>query len=358
VVAFTETRYPVRFNPETLETLGIYDYDTGPGEPLPGQISIAHSHFDFERRCHYSYILECGRKSTYRLFSIEAGTGRQKVVGTIPAEQPAYVHSFGMTEHYLVFAEFPLVVKPLTLRFSGKPFIRNYQWKPERGVRFHVVDKESGRVVKEARSDAFFAFHHVNAFEEDGAILVDIVAFPDARVIEQLYLRHLRSAEPVTLTPKLARFHIDLHGPPEAEKQMLSEAIIELPRINYRHQAGKPYRFVFAAGNENSDGKPDFIDNLVKIDLEGGTIRAWHAAGCYPGEPVFVGAPDAREEDVGVILSVVLDAQEGHSFLLIIDALTWVERARAEVPHPIPFGFHGNFFPVATGEESFRDIHP
>lgn len=357
VVALTETRLPVQFDIETLETLGIYNYDNGPGDRLPGPISIAHPHFDFERGCHYSFILDFGRRSAYRFFSIEAKTGRQKVLATIPVEQPAYMHSFGMTEHYLVLTEFPLVVNPLRLRFSGKPFIRNYKWEPQRGVRFHVVDKKTGRVVKETGSDAFFAFHHVNAFEEDGAVIVDIVAYPDPTIIDQLYLRRLRSAEPVTATGKVKRFRIDLGGRSEVGEQLLSEARIELPRINYRRRAGQPYRFVFGAGNETSDGDADFLDNLVKIDLKAGSVKTWHAAGRYPGEPVFVAAPDAREEDDGVILSVVLDVHESRSFLLVLDASTWEEIARAEAPHHIPFGFHGNFFAAATGDESFRNLH-
>jgi carotenoid cleavage dioxygenase-like enzyme len=28
----------------------------------------------------------------------------------------------------------------------------------------------------------------------------------------------------------------------------------------------------------------------------------------------------------------------------VLDAATFAERARAEVPHHIPFGFHGQFF--------------
>jgi carotenoid cleavage dioxygenase-like enzyme len=40
---------------------------------------------------------------------------------------------------------------------------------------------------------------------------------------------------------------------------------------------------------------------------------------------------------------VVLDARSGRSFLLVLDAPAFTELARAEVPHAIPFGFHGRF---------------
>ena len=63
-----------------------------------------------------------------------------------------------------------------------------------------------------------------------------------------------------------------------------------------------------------------------------------------PGRGVFVRAPDARREDDGVALSVVLDARRRTSFLLVLDARSFTERARAEVPQPVPFGFHGELF--------------
>lgn len=56
-------------------------------------------------------------------------------------------------------------------------------------------------------------------------------------------------------------------------------------------------------------------------------------------------APGATREDDGVLLSVVLDATARRSFLLVLDAEALQERARADVPHHIPFGFHGEYFP-------------
>lgn len=348
VVAFTETRLPIRFDPDTLSTLGGYAYD----DRIKGPVSIAHPHLDHARGLHYSYVLEFGWRCKYRLFGIDQGTGRQAVVATIPAERPAYMHSFGMTERYLVLAEFPLVVNPLRLKFSGKPFIRNYEWEPGRGVRFHVVEKETGRVVRTAQGKSVFAFHHVNGFDEGDDVVVDVVTYPDPGVIDQLYLDRLRSGEPVTAAGKLTRFRVGPRG--DAPDEMLSEAPIELPRIDYRRRVGRPYRYVYGAGNAVPG---NFIDNLVKLDLDRGATSSWYEEGCYPGEPVFVAAPEAVDEDDGVILSVVLDAGKAASFLLILDASTFRELARAEVPHHIPFGFHGNYLAATSGPESFRDLH-
>ena len=75
-----------------------------------------------------------------------------------------------------------------------------------------------------------------------------------------------------------------------------------------------------------------------------GNARVWRERDAYPGEPVFTPSPRPRREDDGVITSVVLDGARATSFLLVLDAQTFEERARARVPHHIPFGFHGMHF--------------
>jgi carotenoid cleavage dioxygenase-like enzyme len=123
-------------------------------------------------------------------------------------------------------------------------------------------------------------------------------------------------------------------------REELSEVTLELPRFDYRRRAGRRYRYVYGAGNRVTG---DFLDSLVRIDLDGGTAASWHEDGCYPGEPVFVNAPGRAGEEDGVVLSAVLDIRSSRSFLLVLEASTFQELARAEAPHHIPFGFHGNF---------------
>lgn len=330
VAAFTETTMPMRFDPDTLETLGVFAY----APALSGQVSIAHPHYDAARKRHYSYMVEFGLQSRYRLFSIGDG-GAQNLVAELAVDRPAYMHSFGMTENYLILVEFPLVVSALDLKFSGKPFIQNYRWRPERGLKFHVVDKENGREVATARSEAAFAFHHVNAFEDGGAVVIDMIAYPDATIIEQLYLARLRSGVPLTATGVLTRFHVPLDGDGPVTREILSEAPLELPRINYASHAGKPYRYVWGTGIRVPG---DFLDEIVKIDVATGAVARWYEDGLYPGEPGCIPAPSAAAEDDGVLLSVVLDIAKDKSFLLVFDAATLAE-----------IHFHGNYFANSPG---------
>lgn len=335
-VAFTETTIPVRFAPQTLETLGVFGYRRA----LRGQVSTAHPHYDATRRCHYNYVVDFGMKSVYRLCRI-GDNGKQRLVAKLPVERPSYMHSFGMSADHLILTEFPLVVTPIDLRLSGKPFIQNYRWEPERGLIFQIVEKDSGKLVRTATAEASFAFHHVNAFAERDRVTVDVIVYPDATIIDQLYLARLRASAPVTAVGTLTRFHIPYASDAPVTRKTLAEVPLELPRINYALCAGKPYRYVWGTGIQTKD---DFLDSIVKIDVETGTVAAWHVAGLYPGEPVFVPSPAATTEDDGVLLSVVLDIGGDRSFLLVLDAATLKELARAQAPHAIPFHFHGNYF--------------
>lgn len=340
-VALTETPMPISFDPHTLETHGRLEFSPF----IKGQVSTAHPHSDGERS--YSYVVEKGRHSTYRLFVDEKGV--QRVLAELPVERPSYMHSFGMSEHYLVLAEFPLRVNPLSLVLSGKPFITNYRWHPEVGTQFTVVDKAGGIVVARAKAAPCFCFHHVNAHEADGALLVDLLAYPDATIIDNLRLDRLRAGAQVNPTSTLTRFRIPLggHGSGIAEIQPkpLCDTRIELPRIDYSRRAGRSYRCVWGTGQSGSE---NFLDTITKIELSASapaTATSWAEPGCFPGEPVFVPRPAGIGEDDGVVLSVVLDAGAGTSFLLVLDAATLTELARASVPHHIPFGFYGNYFP-------------
>ncbi len=337
-VALTEVPLPVMFDPQTLETLGVFAFD----DTLAGQVTTAHPHYDPHLHTGINYLAHLSGKSSYNVYAITEGDRQRRLLGTIPTEEPAYMHSFGMTEHYVVLAEYPLVVNPLSMLLSGKPFIENYHWKPERGTHFLVLDKRDGSLVGRYESEPFFAFHHVNAFERENEVVVDLSAYPDATIIQDLYLENLIGPDSRAVSDgQLRRYRIPLGGAISGY-DVLSEESFDLPRINYAQSNGRDYRFAYGA-SRRKETLDDFQHQLVKVDVHTRETQRWFEEDCYPGEAIFVAAPDATGEDEGVLLSVVLDGKKGTSFLLVLDATSFRELARASVPHHIPFSFHGMY---------------
>jgi beta,beta-carotene 9',10'-dioxygenase len=359
--AITEIPLAVEFDPETLATLRVRDQRNGVG----GAVTTAHPHRDPSTGDLVNYLLRFGRHSTFQVFRQPAGQTASTLIGAQPVDPPGYVHSFAITHRYVVLVVYPFVVTPWSLLLSGRPFIENYRWRPELGTRIVVFDSADGSVRGNYRTDPCFAFHHINAWDDGDALVFDLCAYPDAGVVDALYLDALRENRGVPLaTP--TRFRLDLHGGTVTSEALATESL-ELPGIAYGRCNGRPYRYAYGvgahaqsdsadhAGDTNGAGDTDdvghagrsshnFIDQLVKLDTVTGAVERWHQDGCYPGEPVFVPMPGQDgDEDAGVILSVVLDTSTGRSFLLVLSAATFGELGRAHVPHPIPFGFHGHY---------------
>jgi beta,beta-carotene 9',10'-dioxygenase len=333
-IAMTETPMPIEFDPATLDTIGPLDY----ADRVKAHVSTAHPHHDAERDELVNYVARFSRVSEYMLYGLPAGSSRRRVIAKLPVSEPAYMHAFGMSGRYLILAEYPLRVNPLRLALSGKPFIENYRWGPQEGTRFQVVDRETGALRGTYETDAFFCFHHVNAFERGSSELVlDLVAYEDPGIIDALYLDAAGTKGPLPPN-ELRRYVIDLDSG-SVRSEQLAAGVVEMPRIDYGRRNTRDYAYAYFAGATPGE----WLDHLVKVDLREGTRREWRAPGCYPGEPIFVRRPGDDAEDGGVVLSAVLDEAAGRSFLLVLDAGSFEELARAEAPHHIPFGFHGEY---------------
>lgn len=335
-VAITETQIGIEFDPSTLETIGQYRFPD-----LRGQMMTAHPHVDPVRRETVTFTTDFGRTSRYRLYRCSNGSERFDTIASLPTRRPSYVHSFGLTARYVVLVEFPFDVRPWELLIpSGESFIERYRWRPEEGTRFVVVDREDGGIVTERTGEAFFAFHHVNAFEDGDGIVVDVAAFDDPGVIDSLYLEELVTGGIPEIEGDLRRYRLPLDSG-AIERETIVPTGVTLPRISPERNT-RPYRFVYAQGTPVPG--EDLPQRLLKIDVEARSTHRWADHRTLCGEPVFVPRPGATREDDGVVLSVVLEAAADRSSLLVLDGQTFDAVGRATLPHVVPFDFHGRFF--------------
>ncbi len=341
VLALSETSKQIQFDPETLDFIADFSYDSR----VNRHVTTVHPQYDRFKKCDYNITTRFNRISRYRI--LQVGENRKpKLEASIPVGEISYMHSFGMSPNYFILTEFPFQVNPLKILFSKKPFIENFKWKPERGTRIHVVNRESGSVENTLVSDPFFAFHHVNAFERDGLLFMDIVCYPDAEIIQSFYLDRIFEERQALQVGEFRRYSINLRDS-TVSYEVLGNEGLELPRYDESALSlSGQYRYVYGVGVSEQHPQ-SFYNQLVKLDIESQKSLTWYHDGCYPGEAVFIGKPERKSEDEGVAISVVLDEKKGNSFLLVLDASDFKELARAELPHPILFGYHGSYFDTA-----------
>ena len=286
-----------------------------------------------------------------------------KVIATIPAShQQTYTHSFGMTQKYFIFIQQPLTVnlwKLAASRFVGWSILDTFTWNGTKGVNFHVISRETGEVIVTIKAEPFFFFHVVNAYDNNKEIVVDICCYPDAQIFHQLYLEEIRTtnnqSDEISFASQLRRYHlpIELDQPEvvtlqkegsEFDYELLSDMCFELPRINDKHNRIR-HRYVYGACTTETNIDGLLLHKLLKVDVETKENLVWSEEGCLVSEPVFISAPESQQEDHGVVLSSVYDTTKDNSFLLVLDACTFTELGRAEVPLRFAPSFHGRFVP-------------
>ena len=353
-------------DPETLEPIGIAQQEKLHPD-LKGIGSAAHARSDPRTGDVYNYNLDFGWTGTYRVWRVSASTGKTSILATLQ-HAPAYIHSMFLTENYVV-----LCVWNSFYAAGGASILwtRNLldamAFDDKSPSTWYVIDKKSPEeggkgVVASYTSDAFFAFHTINAFEEPspsdpGAIdiVCDVAAYPNLEVIHHFYLDNITSDSPQAHESRTTKNSIKvptyrryrLPAIPTTPKTVQSNAILEyegdrtegfeLPIIN-NSMVMKKHRYVYGITDM---GKSSFIDGLIKFDADTKAILRWSVQGQSPGEAVFVADPQGVDEDDGVLLVVVLDGPGGKSYLLVLDAKTMKEVGRAHVDGVVGFGFHG-----------------
>jgi beta,beta-carotene 9',10'-dioxygenase len=341
-LALTETPRWDRVDPTTLETLGDYEYD---GPAANGQLFCAHLQYDPAADVHVTFDVEFGRQNQYHVFELPA-PGERDVVASVPTERPSYMHSFALTPNYAVLTEFPFDVDPLAFLKVGRqgPFIENFEWRPEEGTTIHLIDRETG-AVRQTRTDPMFGFHHVNAYEDGGDVVFDLETLPDATAVSTLDLSTLRSGNLDALAGRLDRYRVsNPGGTPTVERVERFAEGTGLPTVSPAIRLDE-HRFVYA--QKTDQPVTEWPRGIVKLDTATNDQQVWEGpGGC--SEPIFVPRPGGNGEDDGVVLSVTLDTGAERSVLIVLDGETFEERARAPLPHALPYDFHGRFFPELT----------
>ncbi|KAF9681106.1 hypothetical protein SADUNF_Sadunf06G0191000 [Salix dunnii] len=351
VVCLTETQKgSIVVDPNTLDTLGKFEYS----DSLGGLIHSAHP---IVTDTEFLTLLPDLFKPGYLVVRMEPGSNERKVIGRVDCRggpAPGWVHSFPVTEHYVIVPEMPLRYCAQNLLKAEPTPLYKFEWHPDSKGFMHVMCKASGKIVESVEVPLFVTFHFINAYEEkdeDGrmtAIIADCCEHnADTTILEKLRLQNLRSfmGEDVLPDARVGRFIIPLDGSPYGKLEAALDPEehgkgMDMCSINPAY-LGKKYRYAYACGAQRPC---NFPNTLTKIDLLEKKAKNWHEEGAVPSEPFFVARPGATEEDDGVVISMISE-KNGDGYALLLDGSTFEEIARAKFPYGLPYGLHGCWVP-------------
>ncbi|KAG1367806.1 carotenoid cleavage dioxygenase 8, chloroplastic [Cocos nucifera] len=351
IVCLTETiKGSIQIDPHTLETIGKFEYTDNLG-------GLIHSAHPIVTETEFWTLLPDLVRPGYTVARMEPGTNERKVIGRVNCRggpAPGWVHSFPVTEHYVVVPEMPLRYCAQNLLRAEPTPLYKFEWHPESGSYVHVMCKASGKIVASVEVPHYVTFHFINAYEErdeDGrvtSIIADCCEHnADTTILDKLRLQNLRSFAGQDVLPdaRVGRFRIPLDGSPKGELEAALDPEehgrgMDMCSINQAY-LGKKYRYAYACGAQRPC---NFPNTLTKIDLVKKKAKNWHDEGGVPSEPFFVARPGATEEDDGVAISMVSD-KNGEGYALVLDGSTFEEIARAKFPYGLPYGLHGCWIP-------------
>lgn len=412
--AATELAQVIEYDPDTLETLGKVDLT-----PIIPGIKFMTPHPLYDKDGTMWNIAMCtgptrdGRMEglwRYVLFKVpppktlgEDPWINLEIVAELPSSRLisiSYLHSFFMTERYLIFTEQPWIIGDITLIIynyiiQGLPLGSLMYYDSSAILKFHVLDKVSGEFLPLTyEADPMGFFHIFNAYEDDGFLVLDApfkstpISYDVFRIAElssspEQLAEYMKQKGPAAglskrwiLPTKVQEFQEPetVRTTPAGEidqssfQQIVPESMgkarawlvknrtvylhpellaptsdytvhraLEFAAYNPKYQYQK-YKYVYGLGFPTGylAGSIGRL-NVVTKRIEGW----WEDQSCRATEPQFVPDPSGTMEQDGVLITACLSTGEEETHLVVLDPATFTELGRFTVPTRTPIGFHG-----------------
>jgi carotenoid cleavage dioxygenase-like enzyme len=336
LLALEEAHLPTEIEPGTLTTRGYCNY----GGAIDGPFT-AHPKIDpvTGELVFFGYNAAGPLSPTLSFGSIDASGGLTRFE-KFQAPYASMVHDFIVTENHLLFPVLP-IAGSMARAIAGQP---PYAWEPDKGAYVGMVKRNgSAEDIVWFRGESCYVFHVMNAWEEGGRIIADVMQFEEAPLFPH---PDGSPTDPNKSRARLARWTFDVAGNTDRFQQTyLDDLSGEFPRIDDRRAGFASGHGWYACANPDL---PMFgaLAGLVHVDGNGKRLaRYLLPAGDTISEPVFVErSRDAAEGD-GWLLAVIWRARENCSDLAVFNAADVATGpvALVHLGHRVPDGFHGNW---------------
>lgn len=385
--ATTEAPFIHKVDPTTLETISKIDL---------------HKELNINSQCPHPHLLPDG--SSYTILHAVGATGPKYDIVKIPPKpldgkshvfakpekvasvdarwkmNPCHMHSFGVTEKHIVILEQPLTIDVMAMvanTMKEKPFIGGMEWKTDKLVKIHLVNRETGKQVKQKiKCEAFFYMHIINCYEKDNQLVIDLNAYAKSDLLHAFFLKNVRengtslssSLDTGAVKRIVIPMNVDDKAAPEMNQvtlpgskakalrqkdgdliltpEILHSVSLEIPAINQNY-ATKKYKYFYGSHGDLSKAQ----GKVGKLDVDTQELKTWGEDGLYASVNKFIPRPGATAEDDGVIVASCLHGgnnDRNKITIVVLNAadLTEIARSTFTSPSDTTRSLYGSFLPA------------
>ncbi|MEI2583100.1 carotenoid oxygenase family protein [Scytonema sp. PRP1] len=353
LLALWEIGSPYVLDPETLETLGVEQFNsltkTKPFS-LASWLSLnfqpfsAHPKQDPTTGQIYNFGVSYGVVPKINLYKMSSN-GHIRRQAKIPLGRFSMLHDFCLAGNYLIFFVPPIEIDISRVLLGLKSPNDSIEWHPHLGTDIIIVDCETLQEVGRYQTEAWYQLHIINGYvDKDGSAVIDFVRYPDLQP-NQLFAQAITGCLDTSLNGKPWRLRLNPKNGQVSENIQLLDLVCEFPKVS-PFELGSTTRRMYlnACVPDKAKIGNDIFNTIVCLNADTGKITlAQPGSGCYPTEPIYV--PDRFTDNEGWILSVVFDGNQDKSTVHIYDAKQLEQEPVCvlELPHIVPFGFHGTW---------------
>jgi len=303
------------------------------------------------------------KSATVKLFSLsDESPGKRTGFTEVKMDSAPYMHSFGITERYIVLPRMPVEFQAsnlLQIALGKKPmsqlFVDLNLTEPGSRNGFYLVPLDGSAPLMRPLpvDDKLFYTHVVNAYETSESVVIDIAtcprnAFSGDLTIKTATNKAKRDAGAAAPRFTVRRFTIPLQEGSLVKAEPLTDprSSVDFTSINPRFE-GKKHCFFWGV-TWFADFRAQASMAITKRDVCGnghGQDLKWSRKHWYPSEPTVLPAPGkGASEDEALLIFTALDGAKDETYLVVADARTM--RSVSEIgPFPrIGFTTHGEFY--------------
>lgn len=259
-----------------------------------------------------------------------------------------YLHSFSMTENYVILPETGYMHDPCYYASDdkyGPYFQKAFYFEPQGLTRLLVMRKSDGVFIANIVTMPIFITHQLGSYEDGELIHMDMLTYENADIYSQYsYVKNLMEGD--SYSTNVSRITINMTDQTASMRSLRkpgsARAALEMPNINHLFN-GRKYKYAYMTRN--------FIQKernaILKLNVDTGEETEYEFPyGMYVQEPHFIPRPDTTAEDDGVIIAHGVDGRKRKAFMVIVEASNMTLIGHVTAPDIALFGLHSRFYPL------------